>query len=366
MRFPKTGNPMSTINLAEEIDTGFDELEKLPSRLDRYAVAKQRALINLAQLDRRLNILSPDLPFHRQLSSVRSRMAICGNYLSFRNYYSINTVKLHSARFCMCHLLCPFCAIRRGSKMVQAYVERLNVVMVENPGLSMSMLTLTVKNGDNLEERYNHLKKSIQTFQRRSKDFKRKGVGYTEFSKILGFVGSYEVTNKGNGWHPHVHLMILHRTRLDAALLKAEWLDITGDSKVLRIDPARHPNEPGLDFLEVCKYALKFSDLTPEQNIEAYETLRGKRLVVCAGLFWGVEIPENLEDELPTDWENLPYFEMIYKYVSGSGYNLVKTIDSNDVEKPVIPSDFASTPNAKVMVNLANKKPKRGLNDVRI
>jgi len=358
MRIPETGNTISILNLADDIDTGFDELGKLPARLDRYAVAKQRALINLAQVDKRLNILSPDVPLHRQLTTVRLRMSVCGNYLSFRNYYSINTVRLHAARFCMTHLLCPFCAIRRGSKMVQAYVDRLNVVMAENAGLSMSMLTLTVKNGYNLEERYNHLKKSIQKFQLRSRLFKVKGTGYTEWSKILGFVGSYEVTNKGNGWHPHAHLMILHRTRLDVAVLKAEWFDITGDSKVLRIDPARHPNDPGQDFLEVCKYALKFSDLSPEQNLDAYEVLRGRRLVVCAGLFWGVEIPENLEDELPPDWENLPYFEMIYKFIAGSGYNLSKFIDSNDVEKCVIPSDFRTTPNVKRMVNLANKKTK--------
>ena len=96
----------------------------------------------------------------------------------------------------------------------------------------------------------------------------------TEWTKAFGIVGSYEVTNRGQGWHPHAHMLVLADSRMDAQAMKDEWLRITGDSHVLRIDPAHHPDDPARDFLEVFKYALKFSDLTPAQNVEAFQALR--------------------------------------------------------------------------------------------
>jgi hypothetical protein len=327
------GNPESMLNLAAEIETGFDELGCLPARLERYGIARHRAVINLAQVTKRIkefeekpeNAFEGDgwgrsfNPFIRHLQNLQPRVDACGNYLGFRHYYTVGRVRLTAARFCKCHLLCPLCAIRRGSKMLTAYVEKHALILAENPGLKMSMITFTVKNGDDLQERYKHLKKSIQNLEERRRNYLRKGTGKTEFSKVLGFFGTYEVTNHGKGWHPHVHMLVLHREFIKAAPLKREWAEITGDSHVLRIDPCRHPNDPGQDFLEVCKYALKFSDLDPEQNLHAYEVLRGQRLVFSAGLFWGVDIPEELTD---SPLEELPYFEMLYKFILGSGYNL--------------------------------------------
>jgi hypothetical protein len=211
--------------------------------------------------------------------------------------------------------------------MVETLVERYNIIIAENPGLKMSMITLTVQNGDDLTERHEHLKKSYQRLLERRRDYLRKGTGFTEFAKIEGLFGSYEVTNKGNGWHPHIHLIVLHHDRINAAALKREWKAITGDSHVLRIDRCRHPEDPAQDFLEVCKYALKFGDLSPKLNLDAYEALRGKRLVVSAGLFWGLEIPEDLTDD---PLEDLPYFDMLYKFVSGSGYNLTTKVHLHD------------------------------------
>lgn len=315
----KKGNPQTTVNLAEEVERGFDELGKLPSRLERYAAAHDRALTNLSQVRERVKSGNEDDPFIMHLVKVKARMMGCGHYLGFRHYFTVDKVRLTAAQFCKAHLLCPLCAIRRGSKMVDTLVQRYAVIMAENPGLKMSMITLTVKNGDDLTERHEHLKKSYQKLLKRRRDFLTKGTGFTEFAKCEGLVGSYEVTNKGNGWHPHLHLMVLHRDRINAAALKREWHAITKDSTVLRIDPARHPEDPAIDFLEICKYSLKFGDLTPEQNLDAYEALHGRRLVVSAGLFWGVEIPEELTDD---PLEDLPYYELLYKYVAGSGYNL--------------------------------------------
>ncbi|EGD4967633.1 protein rep, partial [Acinetobacter baumannii] len=77
---------------------------------------------------------------------------------------------------------------------------------------------------------------------------------------------------------------------------------------------------------EVCKYALKFGDLSVENTWEAFKVLKGKRLSGAFGSLYGVKIPENLADEMP-DENDLPYLEMLYKFVFGkqSYYNLEMT-----------------------------------------
>ena len=76
---------------------------------------------------------------------------------------------------------------------------------------------------------------------------------------------------------------------------------------------------------EVCKYALKFGDLSVEKTWEAFKVLKGKRLTGSFGLLWGVKIPDTMTDDMPEG--DLPYLEMLYKFVFGkhSYYDLVMT-----------------------------------------
>jgi hypothetical protein len=213
------------------------------------------------------------------------------------------------------HLLCPLCAIRRGAKNLNAYLERFEVIMAENRRLRLSMVTLTVKNGEDLGERHAHLKNAVQSLLTRRKLARNGNRHVTEWAKAVAIVGSYEVTHKGKGWHPHVHMAVLHEDQFDYSKMIEEWARITGDSKMIHVDTARHPDEPARDFLEIFKYALKFSDLSPAHNLAAFLTLRGKRLLFSAGAFRGVEVPESLLDE---SIDELPYIELFYEFRQGS------------------------------------------------
>lgn len=166
---------------------------------------------------------------------------------------------------------------------MKSYLDRFEYLRSSEPSLRFSMVTLTVKNGDDLLERFTHLKNGVSALlKRRNHAIKGRRV-QTEWAKVRGLVGSYEVTNKGNGWHPHVHMIALHSERLDYSAMIDEWRRITGDSYILHVDEARNPHDPVEDFLEVFKYALKFSDLSPELNFEAYRVLSGRRLLFSAG-----------------------------------------------------------------------------------
>ena len=322
---PESRKPLDTINLAEEVSRGSDETDKLSARLGRYSIAKKRALENLNELDNTV----PNDPAHGVIiSAAVKRLSGCGNYLEFRNYYTVGRVRLQKARFCSQPLLCPFCAIRRASKTLDSYLKRYQAIRAQHPHWRLSMITLTVKNGQDLQERFKHLQKAMKTIFERRRDYLKKGWGKTEFRKVHGYVGTFEFTKdngfgevKKTGWHPHAHIMVFHTSTFDYKALQAEWKEITGDSHVVNVTAAHHPEEPEQDFMEAFKYAVKFSDLEPSDNIYAWNVLRARRLLFSGGAFRGVVVPDDLTDEA---LENLPYFELIYRYTF-AGYSLVHT-----------------------------------------
>jgi hypothetical protein len=164
---------------------------------------------------------------------------------------------------------------------------------------------------------------------------------FVEFARSQGGFHSIEVTNKGQGWHPHAHMIWLCASKPDQEALSAEWLSWTGDSFIVDVRPLHDPVE---GFLEVCKYALKFSELEPADNWHAYEVMSRQRLIDSHGLMRGVEIPDDLLDE-PLD--GLPYVDLLYRYLVGSGYSFVPRAVRGGLDSPKT-CDYASNVNFDV------------------
>ena len=108
------------------------------------------------------------------------------------------------------------------------------------------------------------------------------------------------------------------------------WHEITYDSYIVDVRRVRKTKAEGYSkaVAEVCKYALKFSDLSTENTWHAFLSLKGKRLTGSFGSMHGVKIPDTATpDDKPS--EELPYMEMLYRFVFGpkSYYNLEITKD---------------------------------------
>jgi plasmid rolling circle replication initiator protein Rep len=305
---------------SDEAIEGADESNRLPERIARYSKAKKRSQAMSSYISE-MALKACDSK-KQILSKLSIQIDDCASYLLFRNYFTVGKVRLAKAFFCKKHTLCPMCAIRRGAKTLKAYLDRYRIISKENPELELFMVTLTVKNGKDLKERYSHLEKSVRKYFERRRDSLKKGRGFNEFCKAEGAVYSYEITNKGKGWHPHIHILVLTRKdeMIDKYKLSEEWLSITGDSKIVDVRPVRGEVADG--FMEVLKYAMKFSDMTIEQNFQAYEILKGKRMLGSFGKFRGVEVPVDLLDE---QLDDLPYIEIIYRYYAGKGYSISDT-----------------------------------------
>ncbi len=299
MRSPPDQEERSPVELQLDEASG---IEALPKRVSRYGDAKRRALEVAKYIEQSFS------------ETLARKVHYCGNYLVFRHYYTVDEIRLHAAQFCKKHLLCPLCAIRRGSKALQAYLPRYEAIKAANARLKPFLVTLTVKDGDDLEERFKHLMAGQHELWKR----KQRGRG-SALDGVAAAVWSYEVKRgRGSGlWHPHLHMVAMAEHQPDAQHLACEWRSITGDSFVVDVRPIDQ-HDPASGFLEVFKYALKFSDMEPVDTLAAYLVLKRRRLVGSAGFFRGIEIPESLLDE---PFDDLPYVDLFYRYLEG-GYSL--------------------------------------------
>jgi hypothetical protein len=328
--FPMTEktNPLDDDCLAAESSQGADDASALPVRLERYFTAHRRAL-HMA-----------DYAIGQDQHKIGAKLKDCGHWLLFRDYYTAGRIRLHSGKFCSLTTLCPLCAIRRGAKLMKAYLDKLAVIQAEQPGLQAYLVTFTIKNGPDLGERFRHLRGAMRRMTQARRDhLKDTRRPHVEFAKAVGGVHSIESKRGQNSqeWHPHAHMIWLCYDAPDAAKLAEEWKSWTGDSFVVDVRPFTDQDDLVGGFLEVFKYALKFSELPLDDNWQAYVKLKGKRLVDSFGCLRGVEVPEDLNDECLDD---MPYVEMLYRYTR-AGYSLVK-LGGLDVETGEVDSERLS------------------------
>lgn len=299
-------------SLAEE--AGISEAAALPSRLERYAVAHTRAL-DMA------DYIAGNVPGQ---AKILEELRTCGSYLVFRDYYTIGKVRLAGMCSCKKHLICQLCALRRGAKYLKNYLGKLRTIQAERPALRPFLVTITIRNGEDLGERYNHLHGSIRRYHKQRNSALRAKGPMVEAAKVAGAVWSYEF-KRGDGsglWHPHLHAVWLCEESPDQERLAREWYAVTGDSFIVNAKPIRTEEDEGLGgFCEVFKYALKFGDMPLADNWHGYQVLKGRRMISSLGCFRGVEEPEDLADELLD--EDLPFVELLFRYSRGSGYSFV-------------------------------------------
>lgn len=320
---------------------GFDDFQpdyapcNLPDRLGRYAKAHSRALEMSRYLRDRFKVVDKKFPSYGSIErSIATDLQECGSFLLFHHYHTINEVRLASMCSCKRHLLCPLCAIRRAAKSVKVYLEKFNLIMEQSPRLKPYLVTFTVKDGSDLSERFDHLHKSLRNYYANRRKYlsspnRNKS---NEACKALGGVGSYEV-KKGAGsgeWHPHAHFVWVCDGVPDPVELSQEWFRITGDSFIVDVTPFTSGKDVEGAFLEVFKYALKYSGMNLSDNWEAFTVLQRRRLVSSFGLFYGLEIPEQLTDEI--SYDELPYIELIFRFIDGS-YRLTQSTNPQGNEQ---------------------------------
>ena len=236
--------PLLSHSLATSDNKGLEsaKADQHRDRITRFGILKHRSKQQenfLWSLAKYKENYQNDKPNEESIRATKSAQKLlnCGNFLLFKNFYTIDQVKLSKFIVCSQHLLCPFCAGIRASKAIQKYTERVDEVLSKNRKLKPVLITFTVKNGTDLGERSSHLIKSFRTLIDRRRDYLKKGRGFNEFCKINGAMYSYENTynEQTKEWHPHVHMFALLDDWIDQEELSQYWHSITGDSMIVDI-----------------------------------------------------------------------------------------------------------------------------------
>lgn len=147
-----------------------------------------------------------------RLGKIAESVLTCGSFFVVREYLG-GIFRVAYSFTCKHPLFCIGCALRRSARFVKAYQEKVEQVLKENPNLVPMLMTITVKDGENVLERFLHLSKVMQTIleRRRAASKSNRIQRYSPFRHIFGGVGSYEF-KRGSGsgeWHVHLHLIVL-------------------------------------------------------------------------------------------------------------------------------------------------------------
>lgn len=307
----------------EKALAGGNRYQGLARILGRMGQGRSRSLA-MAQYIRR-EVDMPASGTGKPPGGRASDLEECGNWLKFRDYYTVEELRLVAANFCQQHLLCPVCAIRRAAKYLAAYMQKIDYVRSQRPDATLVFYSYTIRNRRDLAGAVGHLLDCRKRLHQKRRNALR-GASSCEFAKLSGGVEAVEVKRgAGSGWwHPHLHGVGLAESVPDRQALADEWHAITGDSHQVDVRPI---GDGVKDLCEVFKYALKFSALSVEDNWNAFEELFGRRLLFSWGDLFGVQVPDDLTDGLLAD--ELPFIELFFRYCEDGAYALVRAGASN-------------------------------------
>lgn len=262
----------------------------------------------------------------RGLDHVADRLSRCGSYVALKDYLESEKISVSQANWCNLHKLCPMCAHYRGVNSAKVLSEKISQVVREQKLIPV-LVTWTIKNGPDLEERFQHLKTSIKKYfksVRNAREGRRKPLIGNHFEGGAEFIEI--IRGKWPNWHPHCHAIYFikpgalkfyapkksHRGRwvLDSEPYRqfvSEWERVTGDSKMVsmvlpqssrQIMNGKNPDD--VDFmsetLEASKYITKFLPGIETDLIEIHEKTYRKHLRYMRGCLRGLKLPEDPAD----------------------------------------------------------------------
>ena len=320
-----------------------DELKtSVEGRCEKYGQHKLASQPMAAWLREQVGIAPQNFEV-AQVGAVADALDQCGAWLVFREYCTIGETRLTAANFCGRWKLCPMCALRRSSRMLRGYAPKV-MSICEQRTLQPWMVTLTVKDGENLTERMDHLRGSWKRLWKRKKDWdafvtgaKRRRQAHSSLEHVKGGASSIEVHRGENSglWHPHLHAVMLVEKghQIDRVGLSEEWRKVTGDSFIVHPEPFRSMHllqhcetfdqaQQLLagDLVECFKYACKFQSMAPADVWDVVNQSHGARFFNAFGCLWGHKVAEE-DMDAPLELDDVPYIEAMARF-TGDGYTV--------------------------------------------
>lgn len=254
----------------------------------------------------------------------------CGNRLTLRDWIEAEESQITSAILCGQWKLCEICSVRRQKGVLSSAVPKVKTLREACPQLIPVMITFGVKSGPDLLERFDHLARSYRNMMeaaRKAKSSKCRQVRQLEVSKIAGMIRTIEVKRPANfpdEWLPHGHMLAFLTDYIDVFKFSREWQSFSGDSKI--VDVRKVYGNPKFDhladplmsgILEVIKYPMKLSDLSPEDAWHVHKVLKGRQFSASSGWLRGIDPGDITKDELTPEMTGM-FRDYLAQWMDGS------------------------------------------------
>lgn len=155
---------------------------------------------------------------------------------------------------------CPVCS----AKIRQRRAEEITAIgqMHLAQGGSLLFVTLTVPHHDG--DRLSKLLDGVASCWSNATAYSRLWRSWRK-ANVVGVIRSMEVTHGVNGWHPHLHVMLLVRGGVTAAgtadVLAAEWAAIVGRAGLGRVNGHGVDVRSATDSAGLAEYVSKVQDV---------------------------------------------------------------------------------------------------------
>lgn len=296
--------------------------DNLGEVLTKYANAHARALEQAQWGTDYMHSSTTWHPWYNELRAKTAELYRCGAMIEL--HQADDEIRLVSGSLCKNHKLCPLCAMRRCGRSMARYGKAIAELLdSQEHQLVPVFVTLTIRNGPDLDERFTNLADARRELMQRRRDALLGKRSEPVLESILGGVSSIEV-KRGSGsgtWHPHIHAIYLLRKTKTARehaselseTLRRHWRQIA-DGYIVDVRPMISETDIHKCTCEVFKYTLKFSELDPPDAFHTHFVTKGKRFLSSFGNLRGLGEPDGGED-LP--FEDRAWLAYFYLYVDG-------------------------------------------------
>jgi hypothetical protein len=197
-------------------------------------------------------------------TELATRIASCRNKLQIEIF--AKTFKITYFKTCGIRV-CPFCSKRWASRKARYYEPHIRQYGAQ--GHRLQYLTLTLVSVPVLEQSLLDKLWKCWINLRRRKLFK----GY------IATLGCMEVGHNENGWHPHLHIILVGGESLSEDAVSPIWSELTDGSFQVNVRPLNNS-----EIHSVIKYSLKIPRVQYDQDLrQLYDSLNAFNLIRPSG-----------------------------------------------------------------------------------
>ena len=171
--------------------------------------------------------------------------------------------------------VCPFCLYRGPYRTARKYVPHILRLAAE--GHRLQYLTLTESSMPILSRSIlDELWACWGRFRRQ-----------TLFAGVVATLACMQITRSPNGWHPHLHIILIGGSDISKEAVQTAWYLLTQDrldGYEVDVRPIKQP-----DIRRVITYSLRMAPVeTAEDLSQLYDSIYRMRLVRATGKLYGL------------------------------------------------------------------------------